>query len=127
MSEAVERIARVPSPFLPIAPRLPRSSRTSEGTRMASVGRRDFVIGAAACLGVPLDAKARSSSLPHRIGYLALRLSGAPLLTESFQRGLRDLGHEDRNLVIEFRDAEAGASGSMRWQPNWWRSRSTSS
>ena len=74
--------------------------------RMAPVGRRGFVIGAAACLGMPLGARAQPSSVTHRIGYLALKLSGAPQLTESFRRGLHDLGLEGRSLVIEFRDAQ---------------------
>ena len=73
---------------------------------MAPFRRRDFVIGAAACLGMPLGPKAQPSSVAHRIGYLALQLSGAPQLTESFRGGLRDLGHEGRNLVIEFGDAQ---------------------
>jgi len=73
---------------------------------MAPVGRRDFVIGATACFGMQLGPKAQPSPVTHRIGYLALQLSGAPRLTEAFRRGLRDLGHEGRSLAIEFRDAQ---------------------
>ena len=73
---------------------------------MAPVGRRDFVIGATACFGMQLGPKAQPSPVTHRIGYLALQLSGAPRLTEAFRRGLHDLGHEGRSLAIEFRDAQ---------------------
>lgn len=73
---------------------------------MAPVGRRGLVIGAAACFGMPGGPKAQPSSAANRIGYLALQLSGAPQLTESFRRGMNDLGHEGRNLAIEFRDAQ---------------------
>jgi putative ABC transport system substrate-binding protein len=71
------------------------------------IGRRDFIGGAAACLGVLPGANAQPVRVIHRIGYLALQLSGAPRLTASFRRGLRELGYsEGRDLIIEFRDAE---------------------
>jgi len=55
----------------------------------------------------PLAAEAQPPGKVVRIGYLATDLVAASSLTESFRRGLRELGYvEGRNVVIEYRDAE---------------------
>ena len=70
--------------------------------------RRQFIAllsGAAAAW--PLGASAQQTAKVPRIGYLAANLATAPQLTEAFRQGLHDLGYlEDRNVVIEYRDAE---------------------
>ncbi len=70
--------------------------------------RREFlgVLGGAAAAW-PLGASAQQAAKVPRIGYLAANLATAPQLTEAFRQGLYDLGYvEDRNVVIEYRDAE---------------------
>ena len=70
--------------------------------------RRQFIalLGGAAAAW-PLGASAQQTAKVPRIGYLAANLATAPQLTEAFRQGLHDLGYlEDRNVVIEYRDAE---------------------
>jgi len=70
--------------------------------------RRKFlgVLGGAAAAW-PLGASAQQAAKVPRIGYLAVNLATNPQLTEAFRQGLHDLGYlEDRNVVIEYRDAE---------------------
>jgi putative tryptophan/tyrosine transport system substrate-binding protein len=70
--------------------------------------RRKFlgVLGGAAAAW-PLGASAQQAAKVPRIGYLAANLATNPQLTEAFRQGLHDLGYlEDRNVVIEYRDAE---------------------
>src|SRR5580765_1718362 len=72
------------------------------------VDRRTFVgtltIG---LLAAPLAADAQQAARNARIGYLAINLAANPYLPEAFRQGLRDLGYvEERNVVIEYRDAE---------------------
>jgi len=69
--------------------------------------RRIFLTTAAGLLAAPLAADAQQAAKVPRIGYLSTNLAGSPHLREAFRQGLRDLGYvEDRNLVIEYRDAE---------------------
>jgi len=56
----------------------------------------------------PFAAEARQAAAKiARIGYLAANLAANRQLHEAFRQGLRDLGYvQDRNVVIEYRDAE---------------------
>ena len=55
----------------------------------------------------PVAAEAQEAAKVARIGYLSTGRGANPHLGEAFRQGLRDLGYvEDRNLVIEYRDAE---------------------
>jgi putative tryptophan/tyrosine transport system substrate-binding protein len=55
----------------------------------------------------PLAAEAQQAAKIARIGYLTGSLATNPHLPEAFRQGLRDLGYvEDRNVVIEYRDAD---------------------
>jgi putative ABC transport system substrate-binding protein len=70
--------------------------------------RRAFISTlAGGLLTAPLSAQAQQADKVVRIGYLSPNLGAFPHLNEAFLQGLRDLGYvEDRNLVIEYRDAE---------------------
>ena len=73
------------------------------------MNRRAFV-GAlvGGVLSAPLAAEVQQAAKVPRIGYLATNLAALPHLREAFLQGLRDLGYvEGRNVVIEYRDAEA--------------------
>ena len=75
---------------------------------MNRVRRRQFLIGAGALLATPLAADGQQSAKVARIGYLSPNLASGPRLRDAFLQGLRDLGYvEGRNVVIEYRDAEA--------------------
>jgi len=68
--------------------------------------RRAF-LGALGLLAAPHAVGAQQAGKVGRIGYLATDLTAASRLTETFRRGLRDLGYvEGRDVVIEYRDAE---------------------
>jgi putative ABC transport system substrate-binding protein len=55
----------------------------------------------------PIAAEAPEVAKVARIGYLGTNLAAGRHLQEAFLQGLRDLGYvEERNLVIEYRDAE---------------------
>jgi ABC-type uncharacterized transport system substrate-binding protein len=55
----------------------------------------------------PVAAEAQQAAKVARIGFLATNLAASPHLPEAFRQGLRDLGYvEDRNVVIEYGDAE---------------------
>jgi putative ABC transport system substrate-binding protein len=55
----------------------------------------------------PFAAEAQQAAKIARIGYLAANLAANRQLHEAFRQGLRDLGYvQDRNVVIEYRDAE---------------------
>jgi ABC-type uncharacterized transport system substrate-binding protein len=72
------------------------------------VQRRQFLIAAGALLATPLAADAQQAPKVARIGYLSPNLAASPHLRAAFRQGLRDLGYvEGRNVVIEYRDAEA--------------------
>jgi len=72
------------------------------------VERRQFLIAAGGLLAAPLGAEAQQAAKVARIGYLSPNLAASPHLREAFLHGLRDLGYvEGRNVVIEYRDAEA--------------------
>ena len=76
---------------------------------MTSVTTRRAFLGAVAggLLAAPLTSEAQQAAKIARIGYLVTNLAASPHLREAFRQGLRDLGYvEDRNLVIESRDAE---------------------
>jgi putative ABC transport system substrate-binding protein len=73
-----------------------------------------------AILGASLAVDAQQPGKVARIGYLS---SGSPTsyahLDEAFRQQLRELGYvEGQNIVIEYRWAEGGPSGS----PTSWRS-----
>jgi putative ABC transport system substrate-binding protein len=75
---------------------------------MDRVHRRDFLIAAGALLAAPLAAEAQQAAKVARIGYLSPNLASSPHLRDAFLQGLRDLGYvEGRNVVIDYRDAEA--------------------
>ena len=75
---------------------------------MNGVPRREFLIAAGALLATPLAADAQQAAKVARIGYLSANLDASPHLRDAFLQGLRDLGYvEGRNVVIEYRDAEA--------------------
>jgi putative ABC transport system substrate-binding protein len=58
-------------------------------------------------LAAPLAAEAQQAANVPRIGYLHPNVAASPHLLEAFRQGLRDLRYvEDRNVVIEYRDAE---------------------
>jgi putative ABC transport system substrate-binding protein len=58
-------------------------------------------------LAAPLAAEGQRAAKVPRIGFLGLNLAPNPDLHEAFRQGLCDLGYvEDRNVVIEYRDAE---------------------
>jgi putative tryptophan/tyrosine transport system substrate-binding protein len=58
-------------------------------------------------LAAPLAARAEQAANVPRIGYLHPNVAASPHLLEAFRQGLRDLRYvEDRNVVIEYRDAE---------------------
>jgi putative ABC transport system substrate-binding protein len=72
------------------------------------VERRAFV-GAltGGLLTAPLAAEGQQPQRVPRIGYLHPNLAASPHLAGAFRQGLRDLGYvENRNVVIEYRDAE---------------------
>src|SRR6266705_2528974 len=69
--------------------------------------RRFLLTSLAGVLAAPRAAEAQQGAKAARVGYLAGNLAGGPHLTEAFRQGLHDLGYvEDRNVVIEYRDAE---------------------
>src|SRR2546426_5303027 len=58
-------------------------------------------------VAAPFASEARQAAKIARIGYLAANLAANRQLHEAFRQGLRDLGYvQDRNVVIEYRDAE---------------------
>jgi putative tryptophan/tyrosine transport system substrate-binding protein len=66
------------------------------------VNRRAFISGALTLLAAPPT----EAEPPPKIGYLVLDLAENASRREAFRQGLRDLGYvEDRNVVIEYRDA----------------------
>src|SRR5262245_13739834 len=69
--------------------------------------RRCFLLTSlAVALAGPLAAEGQQAGKVHRIGYLAGHSANAPHMLEAFRQGLRDLGYvENRNVVIEYRDA----------------------
>jgi putative ABC transport system substrate-binding protein len=70
--------------------------------------RRDTVLALLALGAAPLAAEAQQAAKVARIGYLSPNLASSPHLRDAFVQGLRDLGYvEGRNVVIEYRDAEA--------------------
>ena len=70
--------------------------------------RRAFITGiAGGLLAAPVAAEAQQAANVPRIGYLHPNVAASPHLLEAFRQGLRDLRYgEDRNVVIEYRDAE---------------------
>ena len=74
---------------------------------MKRVRRRQFLVAAGALLATPLAANGQQAKVA-RIGYLSANLASGPRLRDAFLQGLRDVGYvEGRNVVIEYRDAEA--------------------
>jgi len=72
------------------------------------MNRRESIIALVALGAVPLAAEAQQAAKVARIGYLSPNLAASPHLRDAFLQGLRDLGYvEGRNVVIEYRDAEA--------------------
>src|SRR4030095_12738759 len=72
------------------------------------MNRRETMIVLVALGAVPLAAEAQQAAKVARIGYLSSSLASSPHLRDAFLQGLRDLGYvEGRNVVIEYRDAEA--------------------
>ena len=70
------------------------------------MNRRESVLALLAIGAPPLAAKAQQLPKIPRIGYLASHRAATPHTSEAFRQGLRDLGYvEDRNIVIEYRDA----------------------
>ena len=70
--------------------------------------RRVFLATMSSGLLAPFAAQAQQAAKIARIGYLSPNLAASPHNHEAFRRGLRDLGYvEGRNVVIEYRDAEA--------------------
>ena len=69
--------------------------------------RREFIsLLSGAAVAWPVAANAQQAAKIARIGYLR-RPAGSSGLREAFRQGLRDLAYvEDRNVVIEYRDAE---------------------
>jgi putative ABC transport system substrate-binding protein len=70
--------------------------------------RRTFLgVIAGGLLTAPLAVSAQQAANVPRIGYLHPNVAASPHLLEAFRQGLRDLRYvEDRNVVIEYRDAE---------------------
>jgi putative ABC transport system substrate-binding protein len=74
---------------------------------MDRVQRRDFLVAAGALLAAPLAAEGQQAPKVARIGILAGDRARGIRPLEAFLQGLRELGYvEDRNVVIEYRDAE---------------------
>ena len=75
---------------------------------MHGVRRREFLIGAAALLAVPLGAEAQQAKKFFRIGYLsAPTRESVEGILDAFLRALRELGWiEGQNIVIDYRWAE---------------------
>ena len=72
--------------------------------------RREAIIAVVALGAIPFAAESQQAAKVARIGYLGRDIASARHLPEAFLRGLRDLGYvEDRNVVIEYRDAEGKA------------------
>jgi len=73
------------------------------------IGRRGFIgTVAGGLLAAPFAAEAQPAAKVPRLGFLALNSGANPHLGEAFRQGLRDLGYvEGRNVLIEYRDAEA--------------------
>ncbi len=73
--------------------------------------RRDFlgVLGSAAAW--PLAARAQTTILPRRIGFLLVGFSTDSKAAQSFQQGLREAGYlEGRDVIIEWRTAQGDYS-----------------
>src|SRR5882724_718052 len=69
--------------------------------------RRTFMAMLTGIVVAPFGAEAQQAAKGPRIGFLAFNLAASPVPAEAFRQGLRALGYvEDRNLVIEYRDAE---------------------
>ena len=75
---------------------------------MHGVRRREFLIGTAALLAVPLGAEAQQAKKFFRIGYLsAPTRESVEGILDAFLRALRELGWiEGQNIVIDYRWAE---------------------
>ena len=85
------------------------------------MNRRTFIVTTAGLLAAPLAGAAQQAAKVPRIGWLGGGPGPRPHLREAFLQELRELGYaEGRNLVIEYRHAEAqGWSGSRLSRPNW--------
>ena len=69
--------------------------------------RREFIAGLGSLMTIPSWARAQSSGLPRRVGFLLVGFSPDSKAAESFRQGLREAGYtEGRDVVIEWRAAE---------------------
>ena len=69
--------------------------------------RREFIAGLGGLMTIPSRARAQSSVLPRRVGFLLIGFSPDSKAAQSFRQGLREAGYtEGRDVVIEWRAAE---------------------
>ena len=80
---------------------------TAAGKAVAARVTRLALAVAVSILAAPPAAEPQVAAKAPRIGYLTGNLATGLHLREAFLHGLRDLGYvQDRNVVIEYRDAE---------------------
>jgi putative tryptophan/tyrosine transport system substrate-binding protein len=74
--------------------------------------RREFITLLGGAAAWPLAARAQQPGKVFRIGFVGLTAAESlPKRVEAFRAGLRELGYQGRNLIIEFHWAEDDMSG----------------
>ena len=73
--------------------------------------RREFIAGLGGAVAMPLGARAQTTTLPRRIGFLLVGFSTDSKAAQSFRQGLREGGYvEGRDVIVEWRTAQGDYS-----------------
>ena len=100
-----------PTPTL--AYQAPGSNRYDGHGRCPGAGmkRRTFIATIGGAAAWPFAARAQTTAMPRRIGFLLVGFSTDSKAAQSFRQGLRDAGYlEGRDVIIEWRTAQGDYS-----------------